>query len=71
MNPEFDPVFPQAISDETAASLQQFLSALLLACENRYLGQLMRYNRAQRNLYDPEEPWRSPPTAPPPKPRKR
>ena len=71
MSPDIDPVFPEGISDETAVALHEFLSALALACESHYLGQLMRYNRDQRNLDDPEEPWRSPPTVPPSKPRKR
>ena len=71
MIPEIDTLFPNDISDETAVALHEFLSALALACESHYLGQLMRYNRDQRNLYDPEEPWRSPPTVSPSKPRKR
>lgn len=71
MSPEIDPLFPEGISDETAVALHAFLRALALACESRYLAQLMRYNRAQRNLYDPDEPWRSPLAVPPSKPRKR
>lgn len=58
------PLFPDGISDETASVLSEFLYELAAAWENRYLTQLRRYHSRQRNLYDPEHPWRSPPPDP-------
>ena len=58
----FDPAFPDGISDETASALSEFLHQLAAACESRYFVQLRRYHRRQMNLYDPDAPWRSPPT---------
>jgi hypothetical protein len=58
----FDPVFPDELSDETASALSEFLYQLAAACESRYFVQLRRYHRQQMNLYDPDAPWRSPPT---------
>ena len=58
----FEPVFPDDLSDETASALSEFLYQLAAACENRYFVQLRRYHRQQMNLYDPDAPWRSPPT---------
>ena len=57
----FDPLFPDAISDENASALSEFLHQLAAACESRYFVQLRRYHRRQMNLYDPDTPWRSPP----------
>jgi hypothetical protein len=61
----FDLVFPHNISDETASALGDFLYQLAAACENRYFVQIRRYHRRQMNLYDPDAPWRSPPTKTP------
>lgn len=57
----FEPLFPDAISDETASALSEFLHQLAAACDSRYFVQLRRYQRRQMNLYDPDAPWRSPP----------
>ena len=57
-----DPLFPDGISDETASALSEFLHQVAAACDNRYFVQLRRYHRRQMNLYDPDAPWRSPPT---------
>ena len=61
----FDPVFPDGLSDKTASALSEFLNQLAAACENRYFVQLRRYHRQQMKLYDPDAPWRSPPTKDP------
>jgi hypothetical protein len=58
----FEPVFPDHLSDEAASALSEFLHHIAAACDNRYFVQLRRYYSRQRNLYDPDEPWRSPPT---------
>lgn len=58
----FNPVFPDGISDETALALSEFLHQLAAACESRYFVQLRRYHLRQMNRYDPDAPWRSPPT---------
>ena len=63
MNPELESPFPDGISDETAAALSELLHTLACACENHYYTQLRRYYDAQRDLYDPEQPWRTPPPA--------
>ena len=55
-----EPLFPDGLSDESAAALSQFLHQLAAACESRYFVQLCRYHQRQMNLYDPEEPWRTP-----------
>ena len=57
-----EPVFPDDLSDETASVLSEFLHQLAAACESRYFVQLRRYHRRQMNLYDPDAPWRSPPS---------
>ncbi|MBN8449349.1 MAG: hypothetical protein J0M13_10150 [Candidatus Accumulibacter sp.] len=58
-------LFPDGLSDETAVALCDFLFQLATACESYYLVQLRRHHdRHQRNLYDPEEPWRFPPSDP-------
>jgi hypothetical protein len=61
MKAPIEPLFPDGISDETACVLSEFLHALAAACDSRYFTQLRRYHARQRNLYDPEQPWRSPP----------
>ena len=56
-----DDVFPEGISDETAAAVGEVLAELLMWWDSAYLDQIRRHHSGQRNLYDPEEPWRSPP----------
>ena len=63
MNPDFEPRWPEDLSDEAAVVLCTFLQDLELACENRYAVQLRRYHAApQTDLFDPEQPWRKRPT---------
>ena len=38
--------FPPNLSDEAAYEIFEFLEALTLAFEERYLGQILRYQRA-------------------------
>ena len=59
-----DPLFPDGLSDESVAALSEFLHQLAAACESRYFVQLRRYHQQQMNLYDPEAPWRTPPSEP-------
>ena len=54
-------LFPEALSDEAACATRDCLQAMLMAFESRYLSQLMRHQRRQQILYDPEQPWRTPP----------
>jgi len=61
MKTKLDDLFPRDLSDETAAVLCEVMHTLALICEGHYLAQLRRYHSQQRNLYDPEQPWRSPP----------
>ena len=58
----FDPIFPDGLPDDTAAALSEFLHQLAAACDSRYFVQLRRHRRRQMNLYDPDTPWRSPPS---------
>lgn len=64
MKPEYQPLFPDGLSDEAAAALSAWLYDLAAACESRYLAQLQRYRQRQLDLYDPEQPWLSPPPKP-------
>jgi hypothetical protein len=57
-------LFPDGLSDESAAAISEFLHQLAAACEARYLVQLRRHRSRQMNLYDPEAPWRIPPGEP-------
>jgi hypothetical protein len=57
-------LFPVGRSNEAAAALCDFLSNLATACESDYFVQLRGHCNRQRNLYDPEEPWRFPPNSP-------
>ena len=57
-------LFPDSLSDESAATISEFLHQLAAACEERYLVQLRRHRSRQMNLYDPEAPWRIPPGEP-------
>ena len=61
MKIDLDDVFPDGISDETAAVVGEVLAELLMWWDAHYLDQIRRHNSGQRNLYDPDEPWRSPP----------
>ena len=61
MKTDLHRLFPDDISDETAAVLSELLYELAVACETRYLTQIRRYHNGQKNLYDPERPWLSPP----------
>ena len=58
----FDFPFPDGISDETASALSDFLHYLAAICDSRYFVQIRRHHRHKIDLYDPEHPWRSPPT---------
>ena len=40
--------FPPNLSDEAAYEIFEFLEALTLAFEERYLGQILRHQRASR-----------------------
>lgn len=59
MKIDLDAVFPDGISDETAAAVGDVLAELLMGWETHYLAQIRRHNTGQRNLDDPEAPWRS------------
>lgn len=61
MKSHIDPLFPKGISDEAASVLCEFLQDLALACDSHYFVQLRNYHSQQMNLYDPEQPWRTPP----------
>ena len=57
--------FPDGLSDAAAAALCDFLHELALAADVRYLAQLERHRRQHEPpLYDPAQPWRSPPRDP-------
>src|SRR3546814_12796227 len=49
MKPQYQPLFPDDLSDEAAVALSAFLYDLAVACESRYLVQLRRYRRGQLN----------------------
>jgi len=61
---KLQPLFPDHLSDEAATALSELLHTLAAACENRYFCQIRRHHSGQRNLYDPEHPWLSPPPKP-------
>ena len=62
MTPNIEPLFPDEISDHTAAILSEFLYALAADCESRYISQLRRYYARNHDVYDPDHPWISRPT---------
>lgn len=64
MKPEYQPLFPDGLSDEAAAAVSALLYDLAAACESRYLTQLQRYRQRQLDLYDPAQPWLSAPPKP-------
>jgi hypothetical protein len=62
MNPDFEPLWPEGLSDESACALSEWLQQLALACESHYFAQLRRYRDARQiELLDPEQPWRKRP----------
>ncbi len=64
MKIDLDDVFPDRISDETAATVAEVLAEMLMCWETHYLAQILRHNTSQHNLYDPDAPWRSLPQNP-------
>jgi len=70
MNIDFDTLFPDGITDETAAAIGDLLNEFLFAWEGTYFAQLRRHHARQLDLFDPVAPWRSPPK-PPAKPTSR
>lgn len=64
MTPDIEPLFPDQISDQTAAVLSEFLHALAGDCDARYASQLRRHYARQYVVYDPDHPWISPPSDP-------
>ena len=64
MNIDFNVLFPEGISDETAAAVGDLLNELSLAWEATYFTHLQRHQTRQLSLYDPDAPWRPPPTRP-------
>ena len=60
MKPNQHRMIPRDMSDEGAVTLVQFLRKLTRECEALYAVQLRRHDAAQRNLYDPEQPWQYP-----------
>ncbi len=57
MKPNHHWLFPDRLSDESAAAFSKFLRNLADECERRYASQLRRHAAAQINLHDPEQPW--------------
>src|SRR3546814_3052532 len=49
MKPQYQPLFPDDLSDEAAVALSAFLYDLAVACESRYLVQLRRYRRSEEH----------------------
>ena len=64
MKPSIEPLFPDGISDETAAAIGDLLNEFLFAWEATYFAHLRRHHPRQLDLFDPEAPWRSPPKNP-------
>ena len=57
MKPAPEPLFPDDITDATAAALCDFLYTLAADCEARYSGQLRRHHDRRQTLIDPQRPW--------------
>ncbi len=57
MKPDLDPLFPNSISDKTAALLSEFLNSLAAQCDARYFVQLHRYYARKQTVFDPDHPW--------------
>jgi hypothetical protein len=51
--------FERQISDETAFALSNALHWLALACDDKYLGQILRHMKImdETRPVDPEQPW--------------
>ncbi len=64
MTPDIEALFPEEISDCTAAVLSEFLYALAGECEARYASQLRRYYAKHHDDYDTDHPWISRPSDP-------
>ena len=64
MNIDFDTLFPDGISDDTAEAIRDLLNEFLFAWEATYFVHLQRHHARQLELHDPNAPWRSPPKAP-------
>ena len=58
MTSNFEPLFPDDISDEAASVLSNFLYSLAMACESRYFIQLQRHDDRRQQAYDPGQPWK-------------
>jgi len=56
MNDDDDPILPQYLSDEAAATMVALLYELAAALERRYCGQIIRYHQnretRQQDLWD-------------------
>jgi hypothetical protein len=57
MTIDFHALFPDGISDQTAAAVRDLLQELQLAWEATYFAHLQRHHQAQLDLYDPHAPW--------------
>jgi|APFre7841882724_1041349.scaffolds.fasta_scaffold80434_1 hypothetical protein len=58
MNLDFDALFPDGLSDETANAIAELLQELCFVWEGRYYGQLARLaQQRQADLFDPDPPW--------------
>ena len=58
MTQDIHSLFPDDLSDETAAALSDFLYALAFACESRYLCKLLRFSDRRSEPRDPDQPWK-------------
>ena len=55
---ELDTLFPEGLSDETAAAVAELLNELAMQWESRYFNRIRAYRgRQQLDLFDPDEPW--------------
>ena len=52
-------LFAESISDESAFALSEALHWLALACEEKYIGQILRHMKTMDKTrpVDPEQPW--------------
>lgn len=58
MNLDFDALFPDGITDDTARAIADLLQELCFLWEGRYYGHLTRLaQQRQADLFDPEQPW--------------
>ena len=60
MASDIEPLFPDQISDHTAAVLSDLLHALASDCDARYASQPHRHYARKYVVYDPARPWISP-----------